>query len=91
MNLSPKTLSSFSHETTLPLLASFSVNSGFGKYKAIAFLVPNQDSDKSLYDFVVPIETLESMTGIDFFPNLKNLKQISHLLLNITICKLIFK
>ncbi|OXA92874.1 DNA/RNA non-specific endonuclease [Flavobacterium hercynium] len=44
------------------------------EHKAIAFLVPNQDSDKSLYDFVVPIETLESMTGIDFFPNLKNLK-----------------
>ena len=41
---------------------------------AIAFLVPNEDSDKSLYDFVVPIETLEKMTGIDFFPNLKNLK-----------------
>jgi endonuclease G len=44
------------------------------EHKAIAFLVPNEDSDKSLYDFVVPIETLEKMTGIDFFPNLKNLK-----------------
>ena len=44
------------------------------EHKAIAFLVPNEDSDKSLYDFVVSIETLEKMTGIDFFPNLKNLK-----------------
>jgi endonuclease G len=44
------------------------------EHKAIAFLVPNEDSDKSLYDFVVPIETLEKMTGIDFFPNLKNLE-----------------
>lgn len=44
------------------------------EHKAIAFLVPNEDSDKSIYDFVVPIETLEKMTGIDFFPNLKNLK-----------------
>jgi endonuclease G len=44
------------------------------QHKAIAFLVPNEDSNKSLYDFVVPIETLEKMTGIDFFPNLKNLK-----------------
>jgi len=44
------------------------------EHKAIAFLIPNEDSDKSLYDFVVPIETLEKMTGIDFFPNLKNLK-----------------
>ncbi|TDW49801.1 endonuclease G [Flavobacterium sp. 270] len=44
------------------------------EHKAIAFLVPNEDSDKSLYDFVVTIETLEKRTGIDFFPNLKNLK-----------------
>jgi endonuclease G len=44
------------------------------EHKAIAFLVPNEDSDNSIYDFVVPIETLEKMTGIDFFPNLKNLK-----------------
>ncbi|TEB45896.1 DNA/RNA non-specific endonuclease [Flavobacterium circumlabens] len=44
------------------------------QHKAIAFLVPNEDSNKSLYDFVVPIETIENKTGIDFFPNLKNLK-----------------
>ncbi len=44
------------------------------EHKSIAFLVPNEDSDKSIYDFMVPIETLEKMTGIDFFPNLKNLK-----------------
>ena len=44
------------------------------EHKAIAFLVPNEDSNKPIYDFVVPIETLEKMTGIDFFPNLKNLK-----------------
>ncbi|CAA9200379.1 DNA/RNA non-specific endonuclease [Flavobacterium collinsii] len=43
------------------------------EHKVIAFLVPNKDSDKSLYDFVVPIETLEKMTGIDFFANVKNL------------------
>ncbi|KFF07046.1 DNA/RNA non-specific endonuclease [Flavobacterium reichenbachii] len=44
------------------------------EHKAIAFLVPNEDSNKPIYDFIVPIETLEKMTGIDFFPNLKNLK-----------------
>ena len=44
------------------------------KNKAIAFLVPNQNSDNSIYDFVVPIETIEKMTGIDFFPNVKNLE-----------------
>jgi endonuclease G len=44
------------------------------KNKAIAFLVPNQDSDNSIYDFVVSIEMIEKMTGIDFFPNIKNLE-----------------
>ncbi len=44
------------------------------EYKSIAFLVPNENSDASIYDFVVSIETLEKMTGIDFFPNIKNLK-----------------
>ena len=44
------------------------------EHKAIAFLVPNEKSQKGIYEFVVPIETLEKMTGIDFFPNLKNLK-----------------
>ncbi|MDR7208285.1 DNA/RNA non-specific endonuclease [Flavobacterium piscis] len=44
------------------------------EHKAIAFLVPNEKSQKGIYEFVVSIETLEKMTGIDFFPNLKNLK-----------------
>ena len=44
------------------------------KHKAIAFLIPNEKSQKGIYEFVVSIETLEKMTGIDFFPNLKNLK-----------------
>ncbi len=26
------------------------------EHKAIAFLIPNEDSDKSLYDFVVPLK-----------------------------------
>ncbi|MGO4772530.1 DNA/RNA non-specific endonuclease [Flavobacterium sp. W22_SRS_FK3] len=43
-------------------------------HKAIAFLIPNEKSQKGIYEFVVPVETLEKMTGIDFFPNLKNLK-----------------
>ncbi|MEL1252774.1 DNA/RNA non-specific endonuclease [Flavobacterium sp. DGU38] len=44
------------------------------EHKAIAFLIPNEKSQKGIYEFVVPVETLEKMTGIDFFPNLKNLK-----------------
>ena len=39
-------------------------------YKMIGFLVPAVDSDKSLYEFVVPVDEIEKMTGIDFFPKL---------------------
>ncbi len=41
-----------------------------GKYKMIGFLVPAVDSNKALYDFVVPVDKIEAMTGIDFFPKL---------------------
>lgn len=43
-----------------------------GQYKMIAFLVPNEKSDKPLYDFVVSVDSLEKITGIDFFPKLEN-------------------
>lgn len=38
--------------------------------KAIAFLIPHKKSNKPLYDFVVSIDMIEQITGIDFFPNL---------------------
>jgi len=41
-----------------------------GEYKAIAFLMPNKNSNKALYEFVVSIDHIEKMTGIDFFPKL---------------------
>ena len=41
-----------------------------GKYKMIGFLVPAHDSTKPLYDFVVPVDDIEKLTGIDFYPNL---------------------
>ncbi len=40
--------------------------------KAIAFLIPHQESAKPLYEFVVAIDELEQKTGIDFFPDLPN-------------------
>ena len=43
-----------------------------GKYKMIAFLVPSEKSDKPLYTFVVSVDSVEKMTGIDFFPKLDN-------------------
>lgn len=37
--------------------------------KAIAFLIPNKPSNKSLATFVTPISQIESQTGIAFFNN----------------------
>ena len=39
-------------------------------YKMIAFVVPSQDVDSPLYEFVIKTDDLEKMTGIDFYPNL---------------------
>ncbi|MFD1615390.1 DNA/RNA non-specific endonuclease [Gelatiniphilus marinus] len=41
-----------------------------GETKMIAFLMPHKDSDKPLYEFVVSVDTIENLTGIDFFPQL---------------------
>jgi endonuclease G len=38
--------------------------------KAIAFLLPHEESTKPLYSFVVSIDELEKRTGIDFFSEL---------------------
>ncbi|WP_343022639.1 DNA/RNA non-specific endonuclease [Flavobacterium sp. PL12] len=42
------------------------------KSKMIAFLVPNEKSDKPLYEFVVSVDSIEKLTGIDFFPKLED-------------------
>ena len=38
--------------------------------KAIAFLMAHEESNKALYEFVVSIDEIEALTGIDFFPAL---------------------
>lgn len=38
--------------------------------KAIAFILPNEVSDKHLKEFAVTIDEVENRTGIDFFPQL---------------------
>ncbi|MFD1293431.1 DNA/RNA non-specific endonuclease [Lutibacter holmesii] len=38
--------------------------------KAIAFLMPHKKSEKALYKYVVSIDEIEKLTGIDFFPEL---------------------
>jgi endonuclease G, mitochondrial len=37
--------------------------------KMIALILPNAKSDKALMDFVVSVDSVESLTGIDFFPD----------------------
>ncbi len=41
-----------------------------GKKKAIAFIIPNEKSEKSIYEYMVTIDQVETKTGIDFFPDL---------------------
>ena len=36
----------------------------------IAFILPNENSTKPLQTFVVSVDSLENLTGIDFFPGL---------------------
>ena len=36
----------------------------------IAFLIPNENSEKSLQNYIVTVDSLENLTGIDFFPEL---------------------
>lgn len=48
------------------------LNKNNGNYKMIAFLMPNKDSEKGLYEFVVSVDEIEKLTGIDFFPKLED-------------------
>ncbi len=38
--------------------------------KAIAFLMPNTPSSSSITDYIVPIDSIETLTKINFFPSL---------------------
>jgi endonuclease G len=40
--------------------------------KALAFLVPNKKSKEAVTEFLVPVNTIEALTEIDFFSNLSN-------------------
>lgn len=43
------------------------IDTNSGETKMIGFLMPHENSNKPLYHFVVPIDTIEKLTGIDFF------------------------
>lgn len=38
--------------------------------KMIGFLIPHEESKKGLYEFSVSVDSIEKITGIDFFPEL---------------------
>lgn len=46
------------------------LDNNHGNIKMIAFLMPHENSSKPLYKFVVPVDSIEKLTGIDFFPQL---------------------
>ncbi len=46
-------------------------------FSAIAFLIPNEGSKNSLVEYIVTIDALESLTGIDFYPQLTDDLEIS--------------
>ncbi|MCK8480081.1 DNA/RNA non-specific endonuclease [Psychroserpens algicola] len=46
------------------------IDANSGKTKVIAFLMPHKDSNKPLYEFVVSVDEIEALTGIDFFSEL---------------------
>ncbi len=48
------------------------LNNSNGQYKMIAFLVPATNSNKPLYEFVVSVDLIEKLTGINFFPKLED-------------------
>lgn len=48
------------------------IDNNTGKTKMIAFLMPHKNSNKPLYEFVVSVDKLEALTGIDFFPELED-------------------
>ncbi|MCB4799190.1 DNA/RNA non-specific endonuclease [Neotamlana laminarinivorans] len=46
------------------------IDNNTGTTKMIAFLLPHENSRKPLYEFVVSVDDIEALTGIDFFPEL---------------------
>jgi endonuclease G len=48
------------------------IDNNSGKTKMIGFLIPHQNSNKPLYEFVVSVDSIEKLTGIDFFPELED-------------------
>ncbi|MDY4042187.1 MAG: DNA/RNA non-specific endonuclease [Marinifilaceae bacterium] len=46
------------------------------RQQMIAYIIPNRESHKPLVDFAVPVDEVERLTGIDFFPGLPDSLEI---------------
>lgn len=46
------------------------IDNNSGSTKMIAFLLPHENSNQPLYTYVVSVDEIEALTGIDFFPEL---------------------
>lgn len=52
------------------MVLNFSLNkNGIGN-KDLDFLIPNKKSEQPLYTYVVSVDNIEELNGIDFFPKL---------------------
>ena len=45
--------------------------------RALAFVIPHRDSDRALETFVIPLDTLEALSGLDFLAGLEPSQQES--------------
>lgn len=48
------------------------IDNNSGQPKLLAFLMNHQETNKPLSDFVVSVDAVEALTGIDFFPELED-------------------
>jgi len=51
------------------------IDNNSGDTKMLAFLLDHEDSNKPLYQFVVSVDKVEKLTGIDFFSELDDSKE----------------
>jgi len=51
------------------------IDNNSGDTKMLAFLMDHKDSKQSLYKFVVSVDDIENLTGIDFFSELEDKKE----------------
>lgn len=55
------------------------IDISYPTYKAIAFIIPNVSDQEDFYSFCVSIDQVESLTGLDFFPQYDSNKFIQGL------------